>query len=167
MGSIFSFVASDLKDKIGILEELQKADSTGNFSTFKKMVNYERDNGLLNKQGYVSGSRTLLRLHRGLDFIRLFLKQIEELKAEEKTVKACQDAYNCTLAKYHGWLIRKSAVLAMHALPTREALLIKVCGSREEIERGVQVLPKMLEVTAEAYKRTDDLYTACDLHGLP
>lgn len=68
MGSVFGFVSSDVKTKIEILESLRR---TGNeiqqeFETFSSMIEYEKLNNLLTKREYVSGSRTLLRLHRGL-----------------------------------------------------------------------------------------------------
>lgn len=66
MGTIFGFVSSDLKSKMDILSELLNKDDNSNFMTVKKMIEYEKNNKLLKKHGYVSGSRTLLRLHRGL-----------------------------------------------------------------------------------------------------
>lgn len=78
MGKIFAFVASDVKSKIEILEELRQGENGEHFSTLKKMIRYESENGLLNKSGYTSGSRTLLRLHRGLG---MNLKIMHNLKS--------------------------------------------------------------------------------------
>ena len=66
MGKVFGFVASDVKSKIEILEAFRQGDSGEAFVSIKKMIKYESENGLLKKKDYVSGSRTLLRLHRGL-----------------------------------------------------------------------------------------------------
>lgn len=67
MGSIFGFVSSDVKSKIEILEEFRENnDNSDKFESVKKMMEHERDNDLFKKKDYVSGSRTLLRLHRGL-----------------------------------------------------------------------------------------------------
>lgn len=66
MGTVFGFVSSDLRSKMDILDEFLKNDQNSNFESVKKMIVYEKDSSLLNKKGYVSGSRTLLRLHRGL-----------------------------------------------------------------------------------------------------
>ncbi len=66
MGTVFGFVSSDVKSKIEILEEFRKKENYEKFATFNTMLNYEKTTGLLNKSDYVSGSRTLLRLHRGL-----------------------------------------------------------------------------------------------------
>lgn len=78
MGKVFAFVASDVKSKIEILEELRRGENGEHFSTLKKMIRYESENGLLNKSGYTSGSRTLLRLHRGLG---MNLKIMHNLKS--------------------------------------------------------------------------------------
>ncbi|XP_046747748.1 ceramide-1-phosphate transfer protein [Diprion similis] len=164
MGSVFSFVSSDLKQKMDILAELISKDEQ-NFVTIKSMIQHETENNLLQKADYTNGSRTLLRLHRGLDFIKEFLRQLGELSDGDKTSACCQDAYNKTLAKHHPWIIRKGAVVAMYAMPTRELLFKKVCG--DNVQRNIDILPKMLEVTADVFKRTDKLYEINNLHALP
>ncbi|KRT81030.1 hypothetical protein AMK59_6045, partial [Oryctes borbonicus] len=167
MGAVFGFVSKDLQSKIDILSDLHKQNGN-NFGTAKKMIEHEKNCRLLHKSGYTSGSRTLLRLHRGLDFIRLFLKSIGELKDEETTASVCREAYNVTLAKHHPFLIRKGAQIAMYTMPTRQELLKKVCGNDDEhIENTINILPKTLEVTAVVYERVENLYSSYSLHDLP
>lgn len=70
MGTVFGFVSSDVKSKVDILESLLNDPNNGkNFQTFKSMIEYEKNNDLLDKEEYTSGSRTLLRLHRGLGML--------------------------------------------------------------------------------------------------
>ncbi|XP_012218280.1 ceramide-1-phosphate transfer protein [Linepithema humile] len=164
MGSVFSFVSSDLKQKIDILIDLINKDDQ-NYRTIKSMIEYEKENKLLEKSDFVNGSRTLLRLHRGLDFIKEFLRQLGDLLDADKTSSCCQDSYNKTLAKHHPWVIRKAAIVAMYTMPTREALFKKVCG--ENVQRNIDVLPKMLEVTADVFNRTHSIYETYQLHALP
>lgn len=164
MGSVFGFVSSDLKQKIEILIELIGKNDQ-NYTSVKSMIEYEKENKLLEKRDYVNGARTLLRLHRGLDFIREFLRQLGDLSDSDKTSSCCQDAYNKTLAQHHPWVIRKAAVVAMYTMPTRELLFKKVCGAY--VQRNVEVLPKMLEVTADVFNRTHNLYEVHQLHSLP
>lgn len=67
MGSVFSFVSNDVSSKIDILEEFRRnKENADQFDTFHRMLSYEKDGELLVKPEYVSASRTLLRLHRGL-----------------------------------------------------------------------------------------------------
>ncbi|XP_011297443.1 ceramide-1-phosphate transfer protein [Fopius arisanus] len=164
MGSVFSFVSADLKQKIDILNDLLNKEEE-KYQTVKSMIEHEKENNLLEKGDYSNGARTLLRLHRGLDFIREFLRQLGDLSDADKTSRCCQDAYNKTLAKHHPWVIRKTAVVAMYTMPTREMLLKKVCG--DNVQRNVDVLPKMLEVTADIFNRTHSLYDLHELHELP
>lgn len=90
--------------------------------------------------------------------------KLNEIEAHEKTTGVCKVAYNQTLAQYHPWLIRKGALVAMYALPTREQLLNKVC---EDVERSISILPDVLEISKIVYDRTEQLYTDFDLHTLP
>ncbi|KAG8035659.1 hypothetical protein G9C98_001087 [Cotesia typhae] len=64
MGSVFSFVSSDLKQKIDVLNDL--VNKNDNYQSIKSMIDYEKENKLLEKSDYTNGARTLLRLHRGL-----------------------------------------------------------------------------------------------------
>ena len=86
------------------------------------------------------------------------------LSPEEKTCSACQTAYNETLAQHHPWLVRKGAVVAMYAMPTREQLLKKVCL---DVDQAIIILPDVLAVAQTVYDRTEQLYTDFDLHKLP
>lgn len=84
MGSVFSFVSSDVKSKIEILQQFRNGSEKENFVTLKQMIQYEVDGNLLKKSNYISGSRTFLRLHRGLGtydcyaVISLFLSEFRE-----------------------------------------------------------------------------------------
>lgn len=145
MGTIFGFISSDVQEKMQILYQLLgEPNESKCFSTVKGMIEYEKNNGLLDKANHVSGSRTLLRLHRGLghyhyyflylnvkiyifaDFIRVFLKKISELQDDENTSGACREAYDLTLAEHHSFLIRNGARIAIYTLPTKKNLLTRV-----------------------------------------
>ena len=66
LGTIFGFVGSEIMSKMNTLRALKNIDTQGHFRTMKSMIAYEREEKLLHRSGYTSGSRTLLRLHRGL-----------------------------------------------------------------------------------------------------
>lgn len=149
-----------------ILEEFRANQEVGSkFETVKSMIDYEQSGDLLKKKDYVSGCRTLLRLHRGLDFTRDFLRKMSQLKADEKTSEACKTSYQETLAPYHTFLIRKGAGIAMSmGLPTRDDLLEKVC---KDVQKSIDSLPEMLKYTDEVYGRIQVLYEKNDLLALP
>ncbi|XP_050307197.1 ceramide-1-phosphate transfer protein isoform X2 [Anthonomus grandis grandis] len=138
MGTVFGFVSKDLRQKMDYLNNLViDNDTNQQYKTVKRMIEHEKENELLHKKGYISGSRTLLRIHRGLDFIQLFLKKIGDLENHESTVVACRDAYEQTLAKHHSFLVKNGAKVAMYTLPTREQLLKKVFGYRDRLSNAV------------------------------
>ncbi|XP_072375838.1 ceramide-1-phosphate transfer protein [Diabrotica undecimpunctata] len=166
MGRMFGFVSKDLKAKIDILRKFIE-ESQENFISAKSMIIYEKENDLLNKKKYVSGSRTLLRLHRGLDFIRLFLEKLKDIKNEEGTSTICRSAYDQTLSKHHPYLIRSGAQVAIYTLPTKEVLLERVCGDEKVILEAMELLPHTLEITALVYDRLENMYTEHKLHDLP
>merc|ERR1712154_118677 len=69
-GSVFSFVTSDVTDKLAILEKFLSAEPE-QYETVNAMVAHELgpNKAQAKKPKSKSGSRTLLRLHRALDFI--------------------------------------------------------------------------------------------------
>lgn len=81
MGSVFSFVSSDLKQKIDILNQLLNKEEE-KYQTVKTMIEHEKENKLLEKGDYSNGARTLLRLHRGLG---LFFKFRSEWIIDKST----------------------------------------------------------------------------------
>lgn len=99
-----------------------------------------------------------------LDFIRCFLKRLGEIETHDKTSGVCSQSYNETLANFHPFLIRKAANIAMYTLPQRDQLLTKVCS---DVEKSIEALPDMLQITNAVYDRIDALYAVNELHGLP
>lgn len=73
MGSVFGFISSDVRSKIEHLEAHRQKENAEYFDTFSKMLEFEKSTALLDKKDYVSGSRTLLRLHRGLGLLFIAL----------------------------------------------------------------------------------------------
>merc|ERR1712215_435966 len=71
LGSVFGWVGSDVYAKITTLEKYLAGDNKEHYQTIKSMIDYEVKNDLIKtkKRDDPSGSRTLLRLHRALEFI--------------------------------------------------------------------------------------------------
>lgn len=133
------------------------------------MVKYEMQVGLvdLSKKGGhpESGCRTLLRLHRALRWLELFLERLRTSTEDGKTSVMCADAYNESLSHHHPWMIRKAAGMSFCMLPSRPAFLdVMNVGPPEKV---IAVLGEALPLIAEVYQITEDLYTQHNLHGLP
>ncbi|XP_060614953.2 ceramide-1-phosphate transfer protein isoform X1 [Anolis sagrei] len=169
MGSIFSFISKDVVTKIQIMEEFRSSNQKDNYVSLQSMVNYEVSNDLvdLKKPGDhpTSGCRTILRLHRALRWLQLFLEGLRTSDSDSRTSVLCADAYNASLANYHPWIIRKATILAFYTLPTRDAFLenMKVGTHEETVEMLGEALPSICKV----YDVTQALYAQHNLLDLP
>ncbi|XP_036381532.1 glycolipid transfer protein domain-containing protein 2 [Megalops cyprinoides] len=120
-------------------------------------VNFERQND--------SGCRTLLRLHRALLWLQLFLKKLGEKPANGGRLRSpselCREAYEQTLAQHHSWLVRRAAELAFIAMPDRRFFLRLVCVQNQE--EAAHVLNRVVRAIGEVYRRTQ---VALEEHGM-
>ena len=66
MGTVFGFVASDVTSKLDILQNFRDGTNGDKFTSVEEMIKFEKRENLLVDSKYVSGCRTLLRLHRAL-----------------------------------------------------------------------------------------------------
>ncbi|KAG9508907.1 Ceramide-1-phosphate transfer protein, partial [Fragariocoptes setiger] len=106
LGPLFLFVTSDLETKIGLLEGYRRSDQgicDSAYLTIQSAIEYEREKDLLSVSDRPSAARTILRLHRALEFVSAFMLGISKLGEEEDTSSSAREAYSRTLAKHHGW----------------------------------------------------------------
>lgn len=169
LGSVFGFISKDAVGKIKILEGYLDGDNSSQYVTIQSMVTNELDNQLvdLTKRGKhpESGCRTLLRLHRALRWLELFLERLRVSSQDEKTSVMCADAYNESLSQHHPWVVRKAAGLAFCVLPGRAAFFeVMNVGSAEQV---VSVLGEAVPLISEVYQITEALYTKHQLLDLP
>jgi len=169
LGRGFSFVKTDLVSKITILEEFAQKEN-GKFDTVEKLVHYEVESKILvvlDSKGYnISGSRTLVRLVRALDFIQLFMKYIEE-KTDHELGQCCRIAYDETLANYHGWAIRKAASVAFYLLPTKKDFVKQIYPTSPSEEKTMNDLHILQTSVGVVLTKTKDLLAKNDLNNLP
>ncbi|XP_032087695.1 ceramide-1-phosphate transfer protein isoform X2 [Thamnophis elegans] len=169
MGPIFSFISKDAVTKIQIMENFRCSERREDYITLQAMVNYELANQLVDLRepgNYpASGCRTILRLHRALRWLHLFLEGLRTSSPGAKTSTLCTDSYNASLANYHPWIIRKAATMAFYALPTRDAFLENMrVGSTEA---AIEMLGEALPYISKVYEITESLYTEHKLLDLP
>ncbi|XP_055045083.2 ceramide-1-phosphate transfer protein [Misgurnus anguillicaudatus] len=169
LGSVFSFISKDVVTKVQILENFLSSENESHYVTVQSMVKYELENDLvdLTKRGNhpESGCRTLLRLHRALRWLELFLDSLRTSTADSKTSTMCSDAYNEALAHHHPWLIRKAVGVAFVALPGRDTFFeVMNAGDQAQV---VALLGESLPLISEVYQITEDLYAKNNLLELP
>ena len=167
LGTVFGFITSDIREKIGILQEHRSSGNGEKYISAQSMFEFEITNDLTAKKTQpLSGSRTLLRLHRALAFTMLFLKKLSVATESDSSSSMSADAYNATLAEFHPWIIRKAAVWAMYTLPSVGDLTKKAAPDVNEAD-AKRLLMEVAEVIKPVYDATEELYTKHDLHGLP
>ncbi|XP_010873644.1 ceramide-1-phosphate transfer protein [Esox lucius] len=169
LGAVFSFISKDAVNKIHILVNHLNSETGAHYVTVQSMVKYELDNQLvdLTKKGSFpeSGCRTLLRLHRALRWLELFLERLRTSTEDSKTSVMCSEAYNESLSQYHPWYIRKAAGTAFWALPGRAQFFdVMNVGEPEQV---VAMLGDALPLISEVYQVTEDLYIQNNLLELP
>ncbi|XP_021945493.1 ceramide-1-phosphate transfer protein [Folsomia candida] len=167
LGSVFGFVGSDVKTKLEILQGYRTGENRTHYETVEKMLQFEKTTDFINKNKESSASRTLLRLHRALNFVSKFLGKVDEIKDSEGTAHVCKEAYTQTLSKFHPWLIQKGALLAMYALPTKKDLISRVCDGRIETSEVRRLLHEVIASTQRVYDYCETAYRDNDLLDLP
>lgn len=167
MGTLFSFIAKDITEKSRILRE-HKSENPDQFTVVQTMVDYEVSNDLTKSKtasGLLSGSRTLLRLHRSLLFFAKFLEKVPALDDEAKCSEAASEIYGITLGNFHPWLIRQAAYLAMRSLPTKKVLIERYI--KQNYQEAEELVPLLVKAMLDVYDIIESLYADKDLLQLP
>lgn len=167
LGILFRFVEVDVTEKQTILQSLYK-NNAKYYGSVKKMVSYEcyeEDKKLLKPKK--QGSRTLLRLHRALDFLIKFVQHLHECE-DKQTPEIFQMVYDKTLSPHHTWFIRKSVKFASYTVPSREKLLLFIMGSKNKEEMGNWEHEKetFIEIMSKVYERVQNIYKKEDILNL-
>lgn len=169
LGSMFGFISKDAVGKIKILVSHLSGESRSQYVTVQSMVKHELGNDLvdLTKRGShpESGCRTLLRLHRALRWLELFLERLRTSTEDARTSDMCTEAYNESLAQHHPWVVRKAAGMAFYVLPGRPAFFDVMNAGPPE--RVVAVLGEAVPLISEVYRVTEALYAQHNLLDLP
>lgn len=170
LGSVFGFVANDIISKVTILENYRKSGKASQYETLQSMIEYERSNRVVEDTSRPSGCRTLLRLHRSLEFIMLFMREFSRADASVKSSEIAIKCYKETLSKYHPWLIQKGATFAMYTLPARQQFIERVYGepcNETIIQSCEKLMSDIADVAKKVYDETHKLYEANDFLNLP
>ncbi|KAI1731741.1 glycolipid transfer protein (GLTP) domain-containing protein [Ditylenchus destructor] len=177
LGVVFSFVETDVTDKICILRTLHAANSV-NYNTVLEMIDYEcyeiPDTGeqrTRRSEPSARGTRTLLRLHRSLDFLAIFITSVQQSSPDYSSVpEIFRASYQKTLSDHHTWFVRKSVLLASYAMPSRKKLLSIIFDSDEENldEAHVkEMCERFSETMKHVYDRVQSMYREAELLSLP
>ncbi|XP_060615055.2 glycolipid transfer protein domain-containing protein 2 isoform X1 [Anolis sagrei] len=182
LGAAFGLISRETRSKISVLEQHRKGRHGPHYRSLQSMVAYELGKGLVDfghsqpppAARLPSGCRTLLRLHRALKWLELFLHKLggngeEEEEGEEGSPEAsqmCAEAYQAALAPFHSWWVRQAAALAFLAMPSRQELLRNICANEGQ-RQAKGVLRATVRSIAHVYNATQQVYARQGMLDLP
>ncbi|XP_069178702.1 ceramide-1-phosphate transfer protein isoform X2 [Procambarus clarkii] len=168
LGTVFNFVSHDIQKKVTILQCYCKGGAGDYYYSIQSMIEYERENNILTSSDQQSGSRTLLRLHRGLEFIAGFFSEIHKASDESGLGSTASELYGRTLAKYHNWVLAKTASALLFMMPNKQTIIERITGGNTTIRAHNEALmPKVIEAMNSVYNLTQKLYEDYGLLDLP
>lgn len=159
----------DLSTRTGTENSLSASKHTNAYRSVRSMIQAELQLEVVDfHQQSNSGCRTLLRLHRALLWLKLFLHKVAEIPETGRLRSPsdlCREAYQDTLSKHHTWFVRRAAELAFIALPDRSFFFRLVCvHNQEELSR---VLSRVVQAIGEVYDRTQKALEENSMLDLP
>jgi len=168
LGTAMSFVVKDVEGKLKHMKTLKEGEAAG-YKSVASMINHEKEKDLIQYEGdkakpVLSGSRTILRLHRALLFLQIFFKKVGENPDDEsaKVSTMCHDAYKeSPMSKYHGWIIRKSVGVAVMILPNKKQFISQLGGGMEKnelystLDESNKNMNKLCQYTETMFKNND------------
>ncbi|CAL1573660.1 unnamed protein product [Knipowitschia caucasica] len=135
------------------------------YRSVRSMIHVELEKEMVDFQQQTdSGCRTLLRLHRALLWLKLFLEKLADVPVTGRLRSPsdlCREAYQKSLANHHTWFVRRAAELAFIAMPERTFFFRLVCVQDQE-ELSIR-LTKVVQALDEVYNRTQ---IALEEHGM-
>lgn len=169
--NIFRVEAGKSDTKANMLLSSATSDSPGTYDSVRSMISVELNRGLVDFQEQTdSGCRTLLRLHRALLWLQLFLQKLGEgpdpVSGQlHKPSDLCREAYQQTLANHHSWWVRHMAELAFIALPDRPSFYRLICV--QDQEEATVILRKVVHAIDVVYIRTQRALEEYNMLDLP
>ncbi|XP_062522034.1 glycolipid transfer protein-like [Corticium candelabrum] len=148
----FAPVKSDINGNIKKLQKKHDEDAA-KYTTLQGIVESEMEEGTTKAKN--SATDALLWLKRALQFICVFLEKV--LDGEEDLTKCARAAYEASLKRFHGWIVRGVFALAVRAVPYRkdfikalqhgtdvgeEAVLFEMREHMSVLSANVEVLSK-------------------------
>lgn len=165
MGTVFTFVTNDVYSKLNILRCYRKGGSGDFYYSIQSMLQYEKDQPSLTQP---SASRTLLRLHRALDFVSGFLRELYTLEMEVKLGPVAQPIYARTLAQHHGWIVSKTVSAVLLLLPNKKGIFERLVGDDVALQRNLNdKAPELCDVMDKVFQATQEYYSEYGMLDLP
>jgi hypothetical protein len=149
LGAAFTLVRSDISGNVQKLEAKMKQYGS---DVLEPMAETEIGQGKPVWSDKNSAFTALLWLKRALDYLCMLLRNLSTRPADELS-PCVKDAYDATLAKYHGWGTRQIFKIAFAAVPYRKDLESQVGTDAAAIGSFCDVLEPFLKQFHELFVR--------------
>ncbi|XP_078056874.1 ceramide-1-phosphate transfer protein-like [Mustelus asterias] len=163
LGILFGFISEEVSSKMRIIIQHQQGMHGKEYISMQSMIDYELANNVVNFNEFssdrlASGCRTLLRLHRALRWLQLFLDKLRISSENESMSAICADAYQQSLSKHHSWFVQRAAGIAFLALPLRTDFLHILCvednkDTKNKLWNAVNVIERVYNITQHKYEQ--------------
>jgi len=158
LGIVFNFVKTDLTDKFQNIEKCIENDATRTYyASVQSFIEHEKTNQIymVNHNATVS----LLRLIRGLDFIRMFLENLYNNKENsKKSPELAWTAYTETISFRHNWKVRTLVKTGMYLLPRKSDLIMAMSNGIENKQDCDRVFCEFLYTLNNVYMIIHKIY---------
>ncbi|XP_030009536.1 glycolipid transfer protein domain-containing protein 2 isoform X2 [Sphaeramia orbicularis] len=160
---------NSVSTEAGKNNNMKSSQHSSAYHSVQSMILVELNRGVVDFHHQTdSGCRTLLRLHRALLWLKLFLEKLAETPVTGRLrspSELCRESYQQTLANHHTWFVRRAAELAFIALPERGYFFRLVCvQNQQELST---VLTKVVRAIGEVYERTQRALEDNNMLDLP
>ncbi|XP_076451848.1 ceramide-1-phosphate transfer protein-like [Babylonia areolata] len=166
-GKLFGFVAKDLESKMTPIETRRLYPTIGHhYVTLQSMLAYEVGQGIQGHRGRLpAGTRQFLRLHRALEFILEFMRQLRHSDEHAKTSHIASEVYGRTLSKHHPWITRQLSALAVYMLPSKKFLIDVMC--KHDYDRVHDLINDVTEEGQPIFDVAQQVYAEYGLLHIP
>ncbi|KAM9441153.1 glycolipid transfer protein domain-containing protein 2 isoform 1-T2 [Clarias gariepinus] len=180
LGPMVGVISQEIEAKTSIIRKLAKKEkeetqlangsaSHGAYDSVRSMITSELEQGLVDFHQFTeSGCRTLLRLHRALLWLQLFLHNLADERKDmmgRSPSELCREAYRGTLARHHSWWVRQAAELAFIAMPERQFFYKLMCVKTQT--EAAALLNRVVNAIHKVYNRTQEALQEHSMLSLP
>lgn len=176
LGTIFSFITMDIKDKLCQLREQRSAEfkqklQIENFATVKSMLDYELANNKINFKTKIrknaAGTRNICCLFRAMAMLYKFISKLIKNECNGRVSIMAWEAYaDSPLHNFHPWIVRNTVKVAVYTLPTRDQFFAKAVPELSQSDTEV-LLTRVGNSMEILYENIEKMYKPKGCNDLP
>jgi len=154
-----TIIGKDIKNKIAIMKRHQTGFHGSFYQTVDSMVTFEKVMKLCKKNPDDNGSKTVLNLHRSLNFVAQFLRILNESDLDHGVGSIAREAYFNTLAKFHPSGYKVVARAAFTNLGNKGQLIANFHDGSMPYARLTELISEVVKAATEVHARCQAIFT--------